>query len=126
MHLAALNGHDEVLSRLLASDDVTLNSRDTEGQTPLIWGALEGRQDSVQILLNRGADVNAQGGYYGNALQAALSGGHNNIVQMLLNKCADVNAQGGRFGNALYIASEEGHDDIVQMLLNKGADVGEG
>jgi hypothetical protein len=32
--------------------------------------------------LDKGADVNAQGGYYGNALQAASVGGHQEIVKL--------------------------------------------
>lgn len=53
------------------------------------------------MLLDKGANVNAEGGKYGNALQAASSGGHKNVVTMLLDKGADVNAQGGLFSNAL-------------------------
>jgi ankyrin repeat protein len=48
----------------------------------------------VTLLLEKGADVNAQGGHYGNALQAASGGGHDSIVTLLLEKGADVNAQG--------------------------------
>ncbi|PWO15022.1 hypothetical protein PtrARCrB10_12117, partial [Pyrenophora tritici-repentis] len=48
----------------------------------------------VKLLLNKGADVNAQGGEYGNALQAASAGGHEAIVKLLLDKGAGVNAQG--------------------------------
>ena len=51
-----------------------------------------------------------EGGYYGNALQAACSGGHDKIVQMLLEHGADVNAQGGLYGNALQAACSGGHD----------------
>ena len=75
----------------------------------------------VQMLLEKGADVNAQGGYYGNALQAASSEGHETVVQILLEKGADVNAQGGYYGNALQAASSEGHETVVQILLDKGA-----
>jgi ankyrin repeat protein len=39
----------------------------------------------VKILLNKGADVNAQGREYGNALQAALSRGYEQVVKILLN-----------------------------------------
>ncbi|KAF8528253.1 hypothetical protein JB92DRAFT_3093085, partial [Gautieria morchelliformis] len=74
-------------------------------------------------LLDNGADVNAQGGMYGNALQVALSGGHHAIVQLLLEKGADVNVQGGWYGNALQAALSGGHHDIIQLLLAKGADV---
>jgi ankyrin repeat protein len=53
------------------------------------------------MLLDKGAEVNAQGGFYGNALYAALAGGHEQVVKMLLDKGADVNAQDGEYGNAL-------------------------
>jgi ankyrin repeat protein len=36
------------------------------------------------MLLGAGAEVNAQGGEYGTALQAASRGGHEKVVQMLL------------------------------------------
>ena len=61
-----------------------------------------GHNKIVELLLNKGADVNAQGGFYSNALYAASLGGHDKIVDLLLNKGADVNAKGGRYGSALY------------------------
>jgi ankyrin repeat protein len=42
----------------------------------------------VELLLGKGADVNAQGGEYGNALQAASYGGHEKVVEQLLGKSA--------------------------------------
>jgi ankyrin repeat protein len=74
------------------------------------------------MLLEKGADVNAQGGRYGNALQAASSGGHKEVAQMLLEKGGDVNAQGGWYGSALEAASSGGHKEVAQMLLEKGAE----
>ncbi len=91
--------------------------------TTLHAASLGGHEKIVQMLLEKGADVNAQGGKYGNALQAASAGGHDQVVQMLLDKGADVNAQGGICGNALQAASEGGHDQMLQMLLDNGADV---
>ena len=43
------------------------------------------------MLLDKGADINAQGGHYGNALQAVSYGGHEKEVQMLLNYNTVVN-----------------------------------
>jgi ankyrin repeat protein len=77
----------------------------------------------VQTLLNAGADVNMQGGRYGNALQAASFQGGQRVVQMLLDAGADVNAQGGWYGTALQEASDRRHEKVVQMLLEKGANV---
>ena len=85
--------------------------------------AYHGHQVIVQFLLDKGAEVNAQGGEYGNALQAAAFSGSEAIVQLLLDKGADVNAQGGIFGNAFQAAGYRGREAIVQLLLDKGADV---
>jgi ankyrin repeat protein len=65
-------------------------------------------------------NVNAQGGYYKNALQAASQGGHEVVVKMLLDKGADVNAQSEYYGNALQVASR-GHEAVVKLLLAWGA-----
>jgi len=67
--------------------------------------------------------VNAQGGDFGNALNAASCKGHEKVVQLLLGKGADVNAQGRDFNNALYTASSQGYEKVVELLLDKGADV---
>ena len=55
---------------------------------------------AVRLLLNKGSDVNAQGGYFSNAFQAASARGKEVVVKMLLDKGADVNAQGREYGNA--------------------------
>ncbi|KAK4220461.1 hypothetical protein QBC38DRAFT_207355, partial [Podospora fimiseda] len=49
----------------------------------LYYACFAGLIAPVQDLIGKGADVNAQGGEYGNALQAASSGGHQEIVKLL-------------------------------------------
>ncbi|OQD72693.1 hypothetical protein PENANT_c227G08858 [Penicillium antarcticum] len=86
----------------------------------LYYACFNGLRVPAHDLIDKGADVNAHGGAYGNALQAA-SRGHQEIVNLLLDKGADVNAQGGRYGNALQAASQRGHHGIVNMLQRRGA-----
>jgi hypothetical protein len=70
--------------------------------TPLYYASRSGLNEIVSLLiLETGADVNAQGGYHGNALQAASARGHDKIVALLLDKGADVNVEGGQYSNAL-------------------------
>ncbi|KAH0545136.1 hypothetical protein FGG08_000748 [Glutinoglossum americanum] len=108
--------------RLWVERGVGLNM---QGRYPsnLYTASYSGDEIRVQRLLERGADVNTQGGHFGNALQAASHSGHKAVVQQLLEKGANVNAQGGYFGNALQAASVEGHELVVRLLLEKGADV---
>jgi ankyrin repeat protein len=90
--------------------------------SPLYYASLESLVKPVARLLEKGG-VNAQGGRYGNALQAASRRGNEAIVRLLLEKGANVNAQGGEYGNALCAASSGGYIAIVALLLKKGAEI---
>ena len=82
-----------------------------------------GRVRAMRLLLDRGANVNMQGGEYNNALQAAASRGEHEAIQLLLDEGAVVNAQGGPYGNALQAAAYSGIPEAIQLLLDKGADI---
>ncbi|KAJ7883628.1 ankyrin repeat-containing domain protein [Mycena olivaceomarginata] len=97
--------------------------RDYTAGPPLYWAAKLGFLQILLLLLEHGADVNAQGGYYGNALKAASAEGYLDLAQLLLEHGADVNAQGGHYGNALQVVSLKGRLDLAQLLLERGADV---
>ena len=90
---------------------------------PLYYAALLRLSTVTKLLLNKGAEVNAQGGHHGSALQAASAGGHEQVVKILLDAGAEVNAQGGDYGNALQAASYRGHEQVVKTLLDAGAEV---
>ncbi|KAL2859852.1 ankyrin repeat domain-containing protein [Aspergillus lucknowensis] len=97
---------------------------------PLYYAGLLGLECVLNSILPIGTKnaassntVNAQGGRFGNALQAASREGHENLVQMLLDRGANINTQGGEYGNALQAASREGHEKVVQILLDQGADI---
>lgn len=93
------------------------------GANPLYLASISGLIRSVWDLIDRGKDVNTQGGRYGNALQGASKWGNEAIVQLLVSNGADINAQGGKFGNALQAAVISGNEAIVQILLTNGADM---
>ncbi|GJC92656.1 ankyrin repeat domain containing protein [Colletotrichum higginsianum] len=93
-----------------------------------------GHEAIVQMLLDAGADVNAQGGFYGNALQAAaivggqhgdilqiaFEMGHRAIVQLHLDVGATFNAQKRYYGNVFDAAFRERYYEIVKKLLRQG------
>ena len=105
-----------LLDRIVDQDDRRLNNA-------LQGTARIGKIQGIQLLLDKGADANAQSGKYGSALQAAALSGSIGAVQLLLDKGADVNAQGGEYGSALQVAAHSGRIRAIQLLLGKGADV---
>ena len=84
-----------------------------------------GGYDVIKILLEKGANINWQGGKYGCALQAATSAYRLNNVQLLLQYGADVNMQCGHYGNALTAAARHrSHfEEMATLFLEHGADI---
>nr|OQO17791.1 hypothetical protein B0A51_15677 [Rachicladosporium sp. CCFEE 5018] len=78
-----------------------------------------GRGDCVKLLLEIGADMNAQDKFYGNFLQAAYRGEHQRVADMLV----DVNAESEYYDDALRAACAKGHEKVAEILIRKGADV---
>jgi hypothetical protein len=110
-------GNETVIAYLIGLGNLDIHQRDQERRTPLYIAAEEGYNVVVQLLVDKGAEVNAQSGHYGNALRAASYRGHEQVVKMLLEAGAEVNAQSGHYGNALQAASYQGHKQVVKMLL---------
>ena len=69
----------------------------------------------MRLLLDRGANIDAEGGRYGNALSAACSRNNQEIMQILLERGANLNT-------ALIAACRHDHTKSVCMLLARGAD----
>jgi hypothetical protein len=96
-HLAARFGLSVSLETLLLHKGqerkAEFTKKDSKGQTLLYLAAEKGHYITAKLLIDKGAEVNAQGGDYGNALQAASAPGHEAIVKLLLDKDAEVNAR---------------------------------
>jgi ankyrin repeat protein len=75
----------------------------------------------VQVLLDKGANVN-QPTRYKTALMYAASEGHTDVITLLLAKGAEVNATTDE-GTALMEAVKGGHVETVKLLLAANADV---
>lgn len=125
LQVATVFGFREKIKSLWESESWDVNARNTSSNTTLSIASRRRDFWTVTTLLEKGADVNAQGGHYGNALEAAASiAGNERVVELLLERGADVNAQGGPYGNALQAAAcGAGDERVVELLLERGADM---
>ena len=88
----------------------------------LVEAVGRGYEDSVNKLLDRGADPNATNDFQDTALIVAVSQRYKKLVQILLDRGADPNATND-FGNTALIASITNKSyEIFQILLDRGAD----
>lgn len=87
-----------------------------DGASPLYIATRFGHADTVQYILDRGAEPNSSGGFYGNPLQAAAFQGFGSIVQILLKHQADTFAP-GKFDNAIDAAMAGGQESVISLLL---------
>ncbi|KAF7678877.1 hypothetical protein GT037_002625 [Alternaria burnsii] len=107
----------------MGDDPLILNRGLDDMATPLYHAARLGLGKITKLLLDQGADVNAQGGEFGNALMAASNGGHTAVAELLINAGANVNSIQGFWGSPLCLAAGSGSEAMVKLLIDAGADI---
>lgn len=118
----------QMLLDLGANPDAVVSLAREAERTPLLCVAIKANNAQiVQLLLDKGADVNfpATRGVKFTPIQLAAKMGYYEIVLTLINRGANVDAPatdaGG--GTAVQLASIGGFVGIVELLLRKGANV---
>jgi ankyrin repeat protein len=121
LHLAARQGHLDIVRILLDRAGANTNARDWLNCTPLHGAASEGHLEIVRILLDRaGSDANARDKYNSTPLHLAAEQGHLEIVQILLAQNADANAADDRGWTPLDLACCNEHWEVAQLLIEQG------
>ncbi len=130
MHIAAFKSDFDVVQMLVDTAHITVGFRDNQGCTPLHYAMHDGDQESqedvsrcVELLLERGADVEARNNRGSTPLHLAASNMSEKIVRLLIRNGAKINLQNNKNQTALHKASRHGHLDIVRLLLDHKADI---
>jgi ankyrin repeat protein len=119
-YYAIRNDNAGDLRALIKSRDV--NAKDSRGATPLMYAAAFGNARQVKLLLESGAEVNAENAFHATAL--IWAGGDAVKSRMLIEHGADVNVRTQQGRTALMAAAKRnGNVDLVRLLLQKGADL---
>jgi len=142
LHLVARSGNVEAAKLLLKAGAKVDTVEQFGGQTPLMWAAARRHPQMVELLLSKGADVNARGkvrdyqrvataesraaprdrgGF--TPLMYAARDNCGECVEVLLKYKADVNLADPSFVVPLSIAMMNDNWDIAKRLIEAGADV---
>jgi ankyrin repeat protein len=116
--IAAERGDLPTLTKLIGSDDVTIDVKDACFWTPLMKAALNGHTEAVNHLILAGANVNQidKGGY--TSLMLAASNNHPEIIDLLIKAGAEIDLVEQTKGwTALIWAAKLGHREAVERLL---------
>ena len=60
IHMASANGNNNVIKILLLEDNSIVNDVDNRGNTPLHWAAMKDKPDTIKLLIENGADIEAK------------------------------------------------------------------
>lgn len=151
LHVVAWFQNGPLVKRLLASEHIDINVRDSGGETPLMYAAKDGNLEVIRQLLDLGADASLRNevGHMAiellsydvpqeiarkllprdhsiseRAVMKPAKAGLHNIVELLLEVGIGHAVKRDRYGNTpLAAACAHGHDKIVELLCKELVDV---
>ena len=120
VHLAAKDGHVEVLGCLLDAG-VDVNAPNSISMTPFLVAAENGKTEAVKFLVQRGAAIHGTTYMGDSAITAAILMEAPETALVLIDLGVDVNAANDAGVTALHRAAARGYADVVRALLSHGA-----
>jgi ankyrin repeat protein len=123
LSIAVSNGYENI-ARFPIQRGADINFIDEEGKTLLDSSVgATGHINVVRLLVEKGINVEIQGGIFRHQYYSAAFHGHTEIAKFLIEGGADVNAEAGDYGNALQAAAANGYETIVELLVENDADI---
>jgi len=121
LHMASFLGVEEPVESLLES--IMVDSKDSYYRAPLSYAAQNGHNMVVELLLEKGAELESKDRYGQTPLLYAAQNRHDAVVKLLLENGAELESK-DRYGKTpLSGAAQKDHDAVVKLLLENGAEL---
>jgi ankyrin repeat protein len=122
-HALAARGARDELIKLQSNGQLNVNQIDDEYGSLLAAAARSGDLATINYILSRKPDLNAEGGRYYNALQAAAHSGSQDAFDKLLAAGVREQSIGGFYGTVVNAAAEKGSPQMLRTVLRALSDV---
>ncbi|MDQ7823892.1 MAG: ankyrin repeat domain-containing protein [Candidatus Eremiobacteraeota bacterium] len=100
-----------------------ISGKNSDGLTPMLFAACNGRVKAAMFLLDHGASVTDQDKNGATALHWAAHGTHGDLVDMLVAKGAVLDDQDATGRTPLHWVALEGKGEMCVKLVSHGADI---
>ncbi|MGH6929529.1 MAG: ankyrin repeat domain-containing protein [Dongiaceae bacterium] len=121
--LAAAERGDATALRRLVAAGVPLDPVDGAKRTPLLIAVEKDHREAALLLIDAGADINAQAANKDSPWLVAGALGRTEILRAMIPKRPDFSLRNRYGGNALIPACERAHVEAVKLLLTTEIDV---
>ncbi len=122
---AAALGENNRIQELLNNQPELLHANSPDGFSPLGLASFFGHPDTVQLLIEKGAEINqfSKNAWQVQPLHSAVASRSLETVTYLLQQGADINAQQQHGFTPLHTAAQHGDADMIKLLLEHKADI---
>lgn len=118
LHAAAKGNHTGIALFLL--DVVPIDEPGCTGRTPLYYAVIRGRMEMTELLLTRGACIEARDVEGRYAIIRAVDAGHSAIAKLLLRLNHTMKCRNPDGRTLLHAAVAQDDEDLVEFLLERG------
>ena len=123
LHYAVYGDCNKEVLQSILRHGVDVNATNKKNVAALMIACHKGNTDSIDTLLNAGADLNIPDCKGAMCIHhAVVNSCSKDVLQTIVNHGSDVNATNANNVTALMLACQKGSKDAINVLLNAGAD----
>jgi ankyrin repeat protein len=122
LHDLAAHGDNAAIESMVKADPALLGARNDLGKTALHYAATQNQAQTAEILINLGADVNAQDTTGLTPLHLAAIFGYTDVAGVLYSHGASLTVADDFGDTPLHCAAIHGQLPMIERLLDWGSD----